>query len=123
VPAPSPAGDSALSGVASAAIVGLSRPLLSAPPVPVAGAPFSVPVTAGDANGKVAFGYTGTAPVKDPAGSAALPADYTFTTGPGSDNGAHTFAGLVLNGKVKPALQVADTLDSSISGSVTETPV
>jgi streptogramin lyase len=56
----------------------------------VAGTPFTVTVTAYDANGLTAIGYTGTVHFSsaDPYG-AGLPADYTFTA---ADQGVHTFA-------------------------------
>jgi streptogramin lyase len=55
----------------------------------VAGTPFDVTVTARDAYGNTATGYTGTVHFSsaDPYG-AGLPADYTFQAG---DRGVHTF--------------------------------
>jgi hypothetical protein len=97
--------------------------VISAPAGVTAGQPFSVIVKALDAYGNVATGYTGTVRFSDAAGSATLPANYTFTTGAGKDNGIHTFTGLVLRRKVAQVLKVTDTLHTSITGSVTETPV
>jgi V8-like Glu-specific endopeptidase len=59
----------------------------------VAGTAFDVTVTAFDAFNNQATGYTGTVTFSSADGGAALPADYTFTTGAGADNGRHTFAG------------------------------
>jgi hypothetical protein len=97
--------------------------VISAPPTITAGVPFSVTVTAVDAYGNVATGYTGTVHFSDSARSATLPPDYTFTTGSGLDNGVHTFTGLVLRKRVKQTLKVADTRNSSIFGTVIRTPL
>ncbi len=59
----------------------------------VAGTAFDVTVMAFDALNNQATGYTGTVTFSSADGGAALPADYTFTTGAGADNGSHTFAG------------------------------
>jgi V8-like Glu-specific endopeptidase len=59
----------------------------------VAGTAFDVTVTAFDVFNNQATGYTGTVTFSSADGGAALPADYTFTTGAGADNGRHTFAG------------------------------
>jgi hypothetical protein len=97
--------------------------VISAPASVTAGQPFSIIVKALDAYGNVATGYTGTVHFGDAAGSVTLPANYTFTTGTGKDNGTNTFTGLVLRRKVAQVLKVTDTLHTSITGSVTETPV
>jgi probable HAF family extracellular repeat protein len=62
---------------------------VTAPASAVAGAPFNITVTALDASGHVATGYTGTVHFTsaDPYG-ATLPADYTFTA---ADHGVRTF--------------------------------
>ena len=51
-------------------------------------APTNVTVTAKDAFGNIATGYTGTVHFTTTDGAAALPADYTFT---GGDAGVHIF--------------------------------
>jgi hypothetical protein len=99
-----------------------SKLVIAAPLSVTAGVPFSVTVTAFDPYGNVATGYTGTVHFSDSAGSATLPANYTFRSGSGLDNGVHTFTGLVLRRKVKQTLKVVDTLHTSIYGTVTETP-
>ena len=122
----SDAGNSTLTGTAGdiAVRAGAARALwITAPAQVTAGVPFSVTVTAVDAFGNVATSYTGTAHFGDSAGRATLPANYQFTTGSGGDNGVHTFAGLILRRRVRQTLTVADTLDGSISGGVTETPI
>ncbi len=54
-----------------------------------AGSAFNVTVTAKDAFGNVATGYTGTVHFTSTDGAATLPADYTFT---GGDSGVHVFS-------------------------------
>jgi hypothetical protein len=77
-----------------------------------AGVPFSVTVTALDAYGRVAIGYTGTVVFASSDANATLPGAYTF---PGADQGVHPFAGLVLPRRGKVALSVTDSLDPSLS--------
>jgi hypothetical protein len=67
--------------------------VLSAPGSVVAGAPFSVTVTAYDAYGNVATGYTGTVSLTSTDPQAASLGSYTFT---GSEMGVYTFNGLQL---------------------------
>jgi hypothetical protein len=84
-----------------------------------AGTPFSLKVTVVDAYGNVVPTYTGTVKFSDSVGSATLPANYTFTTGTGKDNGVHTFSGLVLNTRGSQTLTVIDIKKSSLLGSLT----
>ncbi len=56
---------------------------------PQAGVPFSVTVTALDAAGATATGYTGTVHLGSTDGQATLPADLTFT---GAEGGTRTFS-------------------------------
>jgi hypothetical protein len=83
-----------------------------------AGTSFSITVTAEDAYGNIATGYTGTVHFSNSVGGATLPGNYTFQT---SDNGVHKFTGLKLRTKGKNVLTVSDTGNSSISGSLTVT--
>src|SRR5439155_2929134 len=64
---------------------------LVAPASVGAGQPFSVTVTAEDANGNPASSYSGTVHVatSDTSAGVALPADYTFTA---ADAGTHSFS-------------------------------
>src|SRR5205814_294217 len=57
----------------------------------VIGTPATFTVTALDKAGNVATGYTGTVHFTSTDAQAGLPADFTFTSGPGSDNGVHAF--------------------------------
>src|SRR5260370_39150071 len=77
-----------------------------------AGAVLTVTVTAKDAYGNVATGYTGTVHFTSTDLQAVLPANYTFVAG---DNGVHTF-----NVTLKPAgsgtVTAPDTVTSTITG-------
>src|SRR5262249_6915553 len=61
---------------------------LSGPSSAVRGDPYAFTLTAKDAYGNVATGYTGTVHVTSSDDRADLPADYTFTA---ADAGVHTF--------------------------------
>jgi hypothetical protein len=62
---------------------------VSAPSTVTAGTPFSVTVTALDANNNTVTGFTGTVHFSTSAGSAQLPPDYPFSP---TDAGSHTFS-------------------------------
>ena len=72
-------------------------------------------VTAKYADGSVDNNYTGTVHFTSTDSQAALPADYTFTA---SDQGVHTFTGLVLRKKGYQKITITDTLGSSLTASV-----
>jgi hypothetical protein len=74
---------------------------------------FVVTVTARDAMGHVASGYTGTVAVTSTATSAVLPADHTFSA---PDAGVHAFT-VVLNTAGDITVTATDTATSSITGS------
>jgi hypothetical protein len=86
---------------------------LAAPAASTAGSAFTVTVTALDADGNTATGYTGTVHFTSTDGQASLPADYSFT---GSDEGAHSFSGVVLKTAGSQALTATDTTAGSITG-------
>jgi hypothetical protein len=94
-----------------------SRLILSAPSSVTAGVAFSLTVTVQDAYGNVVTGYTGTIHFSSTDRTATLPANYTFTT---TNNGMHTFTGLVLRKRGNQTITITDTLHSSITGSVIE---
>jgi len=54
---------------------------------------FSLTITIQDAYGNIVTGYTGTVHFTSTDNKATLPSNYTFTA---SDQGVHTFSGLVL---------------------------
>jgi hypothetical protein len=92
-------------------------------PTAVSGTPLQITVTALDLYGNVDTSYQGTVTFSttdaDPA--VVLPADYTFTTGDGGDNGMHSFSGGVTLITVgDQTLTVTDTV-SGITGRVTIT--
>ena len=85
----------------------------------VAGTAFSVTVTAKDAYGNIATGYTGTVTFSssDSGSSVSLPADYTFTAG---DAGTYTFTnGVTLVTVGTQWITATDTVTGSIAGSQT----
>ncbi len=92
----------------------------TAPSSTTAGAPLSVTVTAENAAGQVITNYTGTVSftTTDPATGDVLPATYTFTTGAGADNGAHTFTGIVLDTAGNQTLGVSDGIIAGASAPI-----
>jgi hypothetical protein len=86
--------------------------VVSGPSTATAGLPFSVTVTAYDAWGNVATGYTGTVTFSsdDPAGS--LPGDYAFQPG---DQGSQTFQ-VTLQTPGTHQVTATDTSNPSITG-------
>jgi streptogramin lyase len=100
-----------------------SRLLITAASTAVSGTPFDVTVTALDPSGNTDTNYQGTVSFSttDPDPGVVLPADYTFTTGDGGDNGVHTFPGGVTLVTVgDQTLTVADNV-SGITGTITVT--
>jgi subtilase family serine protease len=96
---------------------GVTHFVVSAPTTTTAGAPFSITVTADDANGNPVTGYTGTVHFTSSDGQAVLPPNYTFTS---ADNGSHAFS-VTLETAGSQSVSVADTSNSSIGGSATLT--
>jgi hypothetical protein len=90
--------------------------LLSGPSSVTSGTAFNLTVTAVDAYGNVATGYPGTVKFASTDNSATLPGKYTFTA---SDNGVHTFTGLVLKKKGTQTgtqtITVFDSVDNIVS--------
>lgn len=80
-----------------------------------AGTAGNITVTARDANGNTATGYTGTVQVGSSDGGATLPANYTFTAG---DAGVRSFA-VTLNTVGTQSITVTDVGNGSIVGSQT----
>ena len=89
--------------------------VVTVPSSVTAGVPFSVTVTATDANGNVLTNYTGTVDFADLApldSQAVLPANYTFTA---ADQGVHTFT-VTFYKATDQTLFVADTTTPSMNG-------
>jgi hypothetical protein len=82
-----------------------------------AGVPFTLKVNAYDAFGNSAKNYFGTIHFSNTAGSADLPADYTFTS---DDSGDHRF-NVTLNVGGTQILTVSDTSNLPLSNSITVT--
>ena len=85
------------------------------------GTALSLTVTAEDAYGNLTPSYTGTVHFTstDPRISAGsgLPANYTFTTGAGDDNGVHTFTnGVTFITPGSQTITVTDTANATITG-------
>jgi titin len=83
--------------------------VISGPAGVTRGTAFGITVTAYDAFGNVATGYRGTVKFQSSDGSATLPGKYTFTA---SDNGVHTFTGLVLKKKGTQTITVFDAANT-----------
>jgi hypothetical protein len=87
--------------------------VLSAPGSVTHGSAFSVTLTAYDAYGNVATGYTGTVHFSSSDSTATLPANYTFTA---ADAGVHTFTGVILRKKGKnQTITVIDTKNGALT--------
>jgi Bacterial Ig-like domain (group 3)/Abnormal spindle-like microcephaly-assoc'd, ASPM-SPD-2-Hydin len=96
---------------------GASTLIVSAPSSAVAGSAFDTTVTARDAFGNTATGYSGTVAFTSTDGDASLPSDFTFT---GADNGTHTFSsGTTLTTAGSQTITATDTATSSITGTST----
>ena len=108
------AGNASVKGSASIVVKpGLASKLsINAPSGVTAGVAFTFTVTALDAYGNVATGYTGTVQFSSSDAAASLPTNYTFT---GSDAGVATFAA-ILNTTGSESLTVTDTLAPDITG-------
>ena len=77
-----------------------------------AGGAHNVTVTAQDAFGNVATGYTGTVHFTSSDASAVLPANYTFT---GGDAGTHVFS-VTLKTAGTQSITATDTVTGTITG-------
>ena len=98
--------------------------MVTAPASAPVGTAFSVTVTVRDPNNfnYIASSYTGTVQFSSSDSQVAgLPANYTFTTGTGGDNGVHTFTGLTLKTAGSQTVTATDTGTSTITGSATVT--
>jgi hypothetical protein len=89
--------------------------ITATPPTVTAGTSFTFTVTAIDVFNAVATGYTGTVHFTSTDGIATLPADYTFTTGAGGDNGVHVFSA-TLKTAGNQTITATDTATTSITG-------
>jgi hypothetical protein len=102
-----------------------SKFLVRAPGGAAGGGAFNVTVTAQDAYGNTATGYTGTVSFASSDGQAVLPANYTFTANNAfapNDNGVHTFSAM-LNTPGIQSITVSDSANSGMTGSSAAIPV
>src|SRR4029077_3524862 len=88
---------------------------VSAPSSGTAGTAFNVTLTAKDAFGNTATGYTGTVHFTSSDGQAVLPANYAFTAG---DAGIHTFSATLKTAGSR-SVTATDTAAGSTTGSAT----
>jgi hypothetical protein len=95
---------------------------VTAPSQENASAPFLLTVTALDAFNNVVPTYTGTVHFTSSDAGAQLPGDYLFTTGPGGDNGVHSFAVTLSHGGAQ-TITATDTTSGTITGTATVTVV
>jgi streptogramin lyase len=97
--------------------------LLTAAPTVVSGTAFDITITALGPWSNIDTGYQGTVTfsTSDADSGVVLPADYTFTTGVGGDNGVHTFTGGVMLVTVGTQTLTATDTISGITSSVTIT--
>jgi hypothetical protein len=98
-------------GIAVSPAAANSLVMSALPSSTTAGNVLSFTLTALDAYGNVATGYTGTVHVTSSDGQALLPSDYTFT---GSDNGSHLFLVSLRTAGVQ-AVTVTDTATPSLA--------
>ena len=89
-----------------------------APANAVPGTPFSVTVTAKNADNSTATDYRGTVQFSSSDPQAVLPADYAFTSG---DSGAHTFGGVVMRdtSNQPSSISVRDAVTPIVNGTTT----
>jgi hypothetical protein len=102
-------------GITVNAAAAATLTLIGFPSPTTAGVSHSFTVTALDAYGNVATGYTGTVHFTSSDAQAALPSDYTFTA---SDAGIHSFSA-TLKTVGSQSITSTDTATSSITGSET----
>jgi hypothetical protein len=88
-------------------------------PTPTAGAALDMVVVVEDSYGNAVSGYTGTVHFSSTDPQATLPADYTFTSGTGGDNGIHAHFSATLKTAGPQSITASDTVSPSITGSQT----
>ena len=101
------------SGIVVQAAAAQTLAVTGFPTSETAGTPGSVTVTAYDAYGNVATGYTGTVALTSTDAHAGLPPDYTFTT---SDAGQYSFT-LTLDTAGTQSITATDAVTPSLTAS------
>ena len=112
------ATDAATASIAGSASVNVSAAVASvlqvaAPSNATAGSSFTTTLTAKDAFGNTATGYTGTVHFTSTDGQAVLPSDYAFVAG---DAGVHAFT-IALKTSGSRSVTATDAATASIAGS------
>jgi hypothetical protein len=102
--------DATVSYTNTLSVGGLSSPI-------TAGEIQTVTVTALDEDGNVLTDYTGTVHFASTDPQANLPADYTFTAGPGGDNGVHVLLATLKSAGLQ-TLSVSDTAGATASANI-----
>jgi hypothetical protein len=111
----SAAGMSSATGVVTVSPAAAASLSFTAPAAVTAGTAVTVTITALDAYGNVATGYSGAVHFASSDGLAALPADYTFGA---ADQGIHSFS-VTLRTAGSQALTATDTATGSIAATQT----
>ncbi|HET6809621.1 MAG TPA: carboxypeptidase-like regulatory domain-containing protein [Acidimicrobiales bacterium] len=112
-----PLGAGPASAVAAPCVdVLTSRLTVAAPAQAVAGSPVAVTVTAETALGRPDPTFSCTVHLSSSDPKAQLPADHTFTTGPGGDDGTHTFKGVTFATPGSQTVTAVDTTNSAKRG-------
>jgi hypothetical protein len=88
---------------------------------PIAGFPVVFNVKAVDAYSNTVTNYSGTVhfSTTDTNSSVVLPNDYTYTVGPGLDNGDHQFTGVILCTAGPQIIYIEDNSNPTIKGNLT----
>ena len=107
----------ATSGAVVVSPAAAAKFVLTAPQGVKHGVAFSLTLTVQDAYGNTVTGYVGTVKLTSLDGSAILTASYTFTN---TDQGVHTFTGLVLKNTSNQTITLTDKLNSSLTVILTE---
>ena len=89
--------------------------VITAPTSVTADTRFTLTVKVEDAYGNVVTGYRGTIHFSSTDSTASLPRNYTFSA---TDQGVHTFTGLILRKTGRQKITITDTLNSSLTASV-----
>jgi len=89
--------------------------VITAPTSVTADTRFTLTVKVEDAYGNVVTGYRGTIHFSSTDSTASLPRNYTFSA---TDEGVHTFTGLILRKTGRQKITITDTLNSSLTASV-----
>jgi FG-GAP-like repeat len=114
------AGTPSIQGAARVRVLpaAASQFLVSAPSTAVAGATFSITVSALDPFMNVAPSYRGQVHFtsSDKGAAVVLPSDYIFTA---TDTGIHSFSNIILNTGGNQTITATDSVTASITGSAT----